>query len=164
MAPGQSLPAGSWAPPGRTSRKQGEDELRTGVRSGQPGTDPGQLAQPQKPGDGVLLWAPEQPVLADAGVPLRGARPRCTITGASDASIRDPVPNDFAALLEGAPVQAVFCNGTAAWKMYTKYVQPVTGLAAVRLPSTSPANAACPPQALAEIWGAALGPWIIKNK
>lgn len=73
--PGQSLPAGSWAPPGRTSRKQGEDELRTGVRSGQPGTDPGQLAQPQKPGDGVLLWAPEQPVLADAGVPLRGAVP-----------------------------------------------------------------------------------------
>ena len=98
------------------------------------------------------------------GVALWDVLASCTITGASDASIRNPVPNDFAALLQGAPIQAVFCNGTAAWKMYTKYVQPVTGLAAVRLPSTSPANAACPPQALAEIWGAALGPWIIKNK
>lgn len=70
----------------------------------------------------------KQRLILDHGLALWDVLASCTITGASDASIRDPVPNDFAALLEGAPIQAVFCNGTAAWKMYTKYVQPVTAL------------------------------------
>ena len=41
-------------------------------------------------------------------------------------------------------------------------LQPVSGIAAVKLPSTSPANAACRPEKLREIWGAALLPWINK--
>ena len=87
---------------------------------------------------------------------------RCTITGAADASIKDAVPNDIAALLEKAPIEAVFCNGATAYRIYTKYLQPVSGIAAVKLPSTSPANAACRPEKLREIWGAALLPWINK--
>ena len=86
----------------------------------------------------------------------------CTITGASDASIRDVVPNDIAGLLRKAPIQAVFCNGATAYRIYTKYQQPLTGIPAVRLPSTSPANAACSPARLEELWGAALADWIVK--
>ena len=70
------------------------------------------------------------------------------------------MPNDIAALLRAAPIQAVFCNGATAHKIYTKYLQPVSGIPAVRLPSTSPANAACRPDALRAAWAEALGPWL----
>jgi len=59
---------------------------------------------------------------------------RNTITGAADASIKDAVPNDIAALLAKAPIEAVFCNGATAYRIYTKYLQPVSGIAAVKLP------------------------------
>ena len=135
------------------------------------------MAQPQKPGDGLLLRPPAEPLLADAGredieakkqiilrhgLALWDTLERCTITGAADASIKDAVPNDIAALLAKAPIEAVFCNGATAYRIYTKYLQPVSGIAAVKLPSTSPANAACRPEKLREIWGAALLPWINK--
>ena len=96
------------------------------------------------------------------GLALWDTLERCTITGAADASIKDAVPNDIAALLAKAPIEAVFCNGATAYRIYTKYLQPVSGIAAVKLPSTSPANAACRPEKLREIWGAALLPWINK--
>ncbi len=66
----------------------------------------------------------------------------CTITGSSDSSIRDVVPNDIREILRTAEIRRIFCNGTASWKMYQKYIFPVTGTEAVKLPSTSPANAA----------------------
>ena len=65
------------------------------------------------------------------GLALWDTLERCTITGASDASIRDAVPNDIAALLAKAPIEAVLCNGAAAYRIYTKYLQPVSGIAAV---------------------------------
>ena len=96
------------------------------------------------------------------GLALWDTLESCTITGASDASIRDVVPNDIASLLAKAPIEAVFCNGATAYRIYTKYLQPVTGLAAVKLPSTSPANAACRPEMLRQVWGTALADWIAK--
>ena len=96
------------------------------------------------------------------GLALWDTLESCTITGASDASIRDVVPNDIAALLQKVPIEAVFCNGATAYRIYTKYLQPVTGLAAVKLPSTSPANAACRLQMLRQVWGTALADWITK--
>ena len=72
------------------------------------------------------------------------------------------VPNDIAALLQKVPIEAVFCNGATAYRIYTKYLQPVTGLAAVKLPSTSPANAAFRPEMLRQVWGTALADWIAK--
>ena len=94
------------------------------------------------------------------GLALWDVLESCTVTGASDASIKDPVPVDLAALLEKAPVEAVFCNGAAAFRLYEKMLRPVSGIAAVRLPSTSPANAAFGMEKLAAAWGAALGPWL----
>lgn len=94
------------------------------------------------------------------GLALWDTLASCTITGASDASIRDVVPNDIAALLRAAPIEAVLCNGATAHRIYTKYLLPVSGIPAVRLPSTSPANAACRPAQLEAEWRAALAPWL----
>ena len=95
------------------------------------------------------------------GLALWDTLESCTITGASDASIKDVVPNDIAALLAKAPIEAVFCNGATAYKIYCKYLQPISGISAVKLPSTSPANAVCRPEKLREVWGAALADWLI---
>ena len=94
------------------------------------------------------------------GLALWDVLERCTVTGASDASIKDPVPVDLAALLQQAPVEAVFCNGATAFRLYEKLLRPVSGIPAVRLPSTSPANAAFSMEKLAAAWGSALGPWL----
>ena len=106
--------------------------------------------------------AAKKQLLLRHGLALWDTLERCTITGASDASIRDAVPNDIAALLANAPIQAVFCNGATAYRLYQKYLEPVSGIPAVKLPSTSPANAACRPETLRQVWGEALGPWISK--
>ena len=90
------------------------------------------------------------------GLALWDTLESCTITGASDASIKDVVPNDIAALLAKAPIEAVFCkNATQTVNI------GLVGIAAVKLPSTSPANAACRPEKLREVWGTALADWLI---
>ena len=64
----------------------------------------------------------------------------CTITGSSDSSIRDVKVNDIAELLSKSRIRQVFTTGSIAWNLYRKYV--TADIDAVRLPSTSPANAA----------------------
>ena len=83
----------------------------------------------------------------------------CEITGASDSSIRNPVANDLSVILDHAPVQAVFTTGATAWKLYTRLQKPHTGIEAVRLPSTSPANCAVKMEALTEAYKVIL-PWL----
>ena len=76
----------------------------------------------------------------------------CEITGASDSSITNVTPNDLSPILETAKIRAVFCNGAASHKLYMKYIFPVTGIKPVKLPSTSPANAAWSVERLTEAW------------
>ena len=76
----------------------------------------------------------------------------CEITGASDSSITNVTPNDLSPILETAKIRAVFCNGAASHKLYMKYIFPVTGREALKLPSTSPANAAWSVDRLTEAW------------
>ena len=78
----------------------------------------------------------------------------CDISGSSDSSIQNAVPNDLSPILNAAKIQAVFCNGTTASRLYERYLLPVTGMQAVRLPSTSPANASFSLDRLAEQWQA----------
>ena len=78
----------------------------------------------------------------------------CEITGASDSSITNVTPNDLSPILETAKISAVFCNGAASHKLYMKYIFPVTGREAVKLPSTSPANAAWSVDRLTAAWQA----------
>ena len=76
----------------------------------------------------------------------------CEITGSSDSSIRNVIPNDLSPIFSGSDIQAVFCNGGTAYNYYCKYTQSTTGFDAVKLPSTSPANAAWSVERLTEAW------------
>ena len=77
----------------------------------------------------------------------------CSIEGSSDSSICDVVPNDLARILSASNIQAIFCNGKTSWNYYKKYQETVTGIPAVSLPSTSPANAAWTLEKLEGAWG-----------
>ena len=66
----------------------------------------------------------------------------CDIRGALDASIANARPNDLGRILSAAPIRRVFCTGATSARLYGKLCEPATGLAAVKLPSPSPANAA----------------------
>ena len=66
----------------------------------------------------------------------------CDINGASDASIRNPVPNDMNVILSRAPIRGIFTTGTKAGALYRRLCLPLCGREAVTLPSTSPANCA----------------------
>ncbi len=76
----------------------------------------------------------------------------CTIVGSSDSSIRDVVPNDLSVILENSRAERIFCNGAASYNLYKKYIFPSTGIEAVKLPSTSPANAAFGMDRLEDEW------------
>ena len=54
------------------------------------------------------------------------------------------------------------CNGATSGRLYRKYAQPLTGLEAVVLPSTSPANAAFTMPRLLDAWGTALEGYVNK--
>ena len=76
----------------------------------------------------------------------------CEITGSSDASIRGAVPNDLGRILEAADIRRIFVNGRTAERYYRLYSEERTGMTAVCLPSTSPANAAWSLARLTEAW------------
>ena len=78
----------------------------------------------------------------------------CEIKGSSDASITDAVPNDIPRILSAARIRAIFCNGSTSYKLYNRFMLPVTGMPAVQLPSTSPANAAFTLERLISAYGA----------
>ena len=65
----------------------------------------------------------------------------CDIVGSSDSSIKNAGPNDFSDILKAAPIRKIYTNGGTAYKLYHKYCEKVTGIKAMKLPSTSPANA-----------------------
>ncbi len=64
----------------------------------------------------------------------------CDIQGSQDTTIRKPVPNDIASLLRKTDIVAVFTTGKKAAQLYKQYILPQTGIQAIPLPSTSPAN------------------------
>ncbi len=76
----------------------------------------------------------------------------CSIIGASDTSIEDVVPNDIASLLAQTKIKRIFCTGATAHKLYEKYCEKATGIKAVKLPSTSPANCAVKFEKLVEAY------------
>ena len=67
---------------------------------------------------------------------------QCEISASADMSIKNVVPNDISAILNKTDIRSIIVNGKTAEKYYNKYFLPETGIKAVCLPSTSPANAA----------------------
>ena len=80
----------------------------------------------------------------------------CDIDGSADATIRRTVPNDIRPILQTADIRAIFCGGKTAGRLYETHLFPLTGIPAIVLPSTSPANAACTDAMLIDAWSAIL--------
>ena len=76
----------------------------------------------------------------------------CDIAGSSDASVRNAIPVDIRRITDTAPVERIICNGALAGKLYRQHLKPNTGMEAIIMPSTSPANAAWSLEKLAEAW------------
>ena len=80
----------------------------------------------------------------------------CDIIGSSDSSIKNVVPSEIPKLLKESKISKIYANGDKAYRLYKKYCEEVTGIEAVKLPSTSPANAAFTLERLVEVWGSFL--------
>ena len=76
----------------------------------------------------------------------------CDIIGSSDSSIRNVIPVDIMRILDRADIKAIYCNGAMSFRLFMKYLYPVCGYTPVKLPSTSPANAAWNVERLYEEW------------
>ena len=76
----------------------------------------------------------------------------CDIKGSSDSSIRNVEPTDIRRILAESQITGIYANGNKAGELYRKYQLPLTGIEAVVLPSTSPANAAWSLEHLCEAW------------
>jgi len=96
--------------------------------------------------------AAKRSMLLNGGVALWDVIESCDIKGSSDASIRNVVPAHIERITDAAPIEQVICNGGTAGRLYKRYLQERTGLPAIVLPSTSPANAAWRLERLVERW------------
>lgn len=124
------------------------------------------LGVPVPPNEGDLLAGSEpatldasiavkRSMLLNGGVALWDVIESCDIKGSSDASIRNVVPAHIECIAGAAPIKQVICNGGTAGRLYKRYLQERTGLPAIVLPSTSPANAAWHLERLVERWNGA---------
>ena len=86
------------------------------------------------------------------GIALWDVIASCEITGSSDSSIRDVKVNDLSRILLAADIKQIYVNGGTAYKYYCKYTEPLLGRSAVKLPSTSQANASYSLEKLVEDW------------
>lgn len=76
----------------------------------------------------------------------------CEISGSSDNSIKNVIPNDIGKLLKETEIDKIYTNGGTAHKYYQKYIKKKIGQEDIALPSTSPANAAWRLDRLIEVW------------
>ena len=80
-------------------------------------------------------------LLLKNGIALWDTLAQCDIIGASDCSVKNETPNDLSIITDTADIKAIFTTGKAAYKYYCRFQQESTGIEAICLPSTSPANA-----------------------
>ena len=91
-------------------------------------------------------------MLLDNNIAIWDVIHSCSIVGSSDTSIKDVVVNDFSEILKNSKVKTIYVNGGKAYELYHKYAEKNTGIKAIKLPSTSPANAAWKLERLCEAW------------
>ncbi len=90
------------------------------------------------------------------GVALWDVIASCEIEGSADSTIKNVRANDLSMILGNSRIQKIFVNGSTAKKYYDRYLLKQTGMEAVLLPSTSPANAAWSLERLIAHWKSAL--------
>lgn len=89
--------------------------------------------------------------LKSRGIALYDAVYECDIAGSSDGKVSNVKPSDIPSLIAGSEIKRVFCNGERSYKTVKKYF-PDLSVEVIRLPSTSPANAAVSLDALITEW------------
>lgn len=82
---------------------------------------------------------------------------KCDIIGSSDSSIKNVLPNDMSVILNNAPVKGIYANGGKSYELYMKYCYPECNREIIKLPSTSPANAAFSMERLISSWNRIIG-------
>ena len=80
----------------------------------------------------------------------------CEISGSSDNSIKDVVPNDITVITDSAKIKAVLLNGKTAYKYFDKYLKNSVEVKAICMSSTSPANASKSFEALCTEWNSVI--------
>ena len=96
--------------------------------------------------------AEKKAMLLEHGIAIWDVVQSCDIIGSSDSSIKNVTSADLSVILRQASVKTIFLNGGKAWDLYQKYCAGMTDLPAVKLPSTSPANAAWSLEKLVTVW------------
>lgn len=91
-------------------------------------------------------------LLYDYKIALWDVIARCDIIGSSDSSIKNVIPNDMHKIIDFAPVERIYANGGKAYELYMRYCYPACGREIIKLPSTSPANAAFTMDKLLSEW------------
>ena len=91
-------------------------------------------------------------LMLDNSIALWDTIEECDIVASSDASIRNIIPVDILRVLEAADIAQIYCNGSTSCDLFIRYLEPVCGRKPVKLPSTSPANAAWNLDRLYEAW------------
>lgn len=91
-------------------------------------------------------------LLLDNGIAIWDVIYSCDIVGSSDSSIRNVVPTDIGRILINSDIDRIYTNGAKAGELYRRHQLPATGMEAIVLPSTSPANAAWTMERLTDAW------------
>jgi len=76
----------------------------------------------------------------------------CEITGSSDSSIKNAIPNDIEDLITKTNIEIIFCNGNTSYNLFIKYFKDKITVPVICLPSSSPANAKFSLDDLTKIW------------
>ncbi|MBP3667777.1 MAG: DNA-deoxyinosine glycosylase [Clostridia bacterium] len=98
------------------------------------------------------IVAEKTALLTAHGIALWDVIASCDIQGSSDSSITNVTPTDLTPILAGGTIKAIFTNGTTATRLYRRYQYPLTGIPAIPLPTTTPANAKKSLDSLVESW------------
>lgn len=91
--------------------------------------------------------------LLDNGIALWDVVASCEIDGSEDSSIKNVTANDISPIISASHIRNIYVNGATAAKLYNAYIFPQLGINAIKLPSTSPANAAWSFEKLCSAWG-----------
>lgn len=92
-------------------------------------------------------------LLLSHGIALWDVIYSCDIIGSSDNSITNVIPNDISWLLQRTRIDKVITNGNKANELYQEFCKETVHIEAIKLPSTSPANAAYSLDKLVKTWG-----------
>ena len=105
-------------------------------------------------------------ILLENRVALWDVIASCDIIGSADSTIKNVEQNDMSVILEAAKIEAVFTNGTKADTLFRKYCAAycAIGIPVMKLPSTSPANAAWSVERLTTVWKEAVGKYLNEKR